>query len=164
MTTDVKAYVHISELDKKGEEKHSAQPPKTVDKMQADGEQYKRFNQIKYNETSYDNLAEFIEQRMPDGSEVPEAVKVAIANRGWVLYQQAAAKALVIDDDSEYTTVDEQTQPIDISGVALSPKEGRAKGTPETRFKKSMYDMLMKDPAKLRQMIAEFDAEHATSA
>lgn len=160
MTTDVKAYVHISELDKKGEEKHSAQPPKTVDKMTADNEPFKRFNQIKYNETSYDTIQEFLDQRMPDGTDVPEAVKVAIANRGWVLYQQAAAKALVMDDDAEYTTVEEQATPIDISGVALSPKEGRAKGTPETRFKKSMYDLLKADPAKLRALIAEFESEN----
>lgn len=164
MDTEIKAYVHISEVNPKGEEKHSAQPPKTVLKMASDGDTFTQFNQIKYKETSFSNIQEFLDLRMPEGDEVPEQVKVDIANRGWVLYQQAAAKALVIDDDAEYTSKEEQTEPVDISGIALSPKERRPRGTPETRFKKSMYELLMKDPAKLRQMIAEFDLENQPTA
>lgn len=154
MTPENKTYVHVTENkpNSKGviEEKESAVPEKTWQEMTGD---FKTGARMTYIETQFDSVQEFVDAKMPNGDPVLDDVKKDIVNRGWVLYQQAAAKSLVINEDPDYVN---RPEPVDISGEAFSPKEKRAKGTPETRAKKGLRELLADDPEKLAQLIAEF--------
>lgn len=167
MKTENKAYVHISRVDKEGAEEHVAQPPKAVEKLVAEGKDFKQFSTLDYVETSFTDIQEFIDIKMPDGSPVDAEVKLAIVNRGWVLAQQAVAKDLVLDDDVDFVTgiagATPKTGPVDISGEVLSPKKGGGrKRDPEASARKSLRDLLTADPEKLAQLIAEFAAQNAS--
>ena len=161
MQKETKAYVHVSTTNDKGEEKHQAKARKEVETMIAESkdESLKQFSTLIYSESQFDSVDEFVALKMPDGSEVTPEVKRDIVNRGWVLAQQAAAKALVLDDDEEYTNKGEEPQ--DISEVVLSPKEkARKRGTPQTRARKSLRDLMDEDPDGFEALIAEFRREN----
>lgn len=157
MTPENKTYVHITET-KDGKEKESAQSEKAASELTGD---FKTGSKMTYIETQFDSVQEFVDARLPNGDEVSADVKKDIVNRGWTLYQQAAAKSLVIAEDPDYVNKD---YPVDISAEAFSPKERRAKGTPETRAKKGLRELLADDPEKLAQLIAEFLAENPAVA
>lgn len=159
MQKEAKTYIHISTSNDKGEEKHIAQPEKAVQKMTETGEEFKQFSTLKYFETQFDSPQEFMDVTLPDGSAVSDDVKKDIINRGWVLFQQATAKALVLEDDEEF--VNKGEQPVDISEVALSPKEkARKRGTPQTRARKSLRELMDEDPEGFELLIAEFRREN----
>lgn len=166
MKSENKSYVHISKVNKDGEEEHVAQPPKAVEKMAAEGKDFKQFSTIDYVETYYTDIQEFINQTMPDGSPVDAEVKLAIVNRGWVLAQQAIAKDLVLEDEAEFVTgvpgATPKTGPVDISGEVLSPKKsGTRKRDPESGARKYLRELLAADPDKLESLIREFAAQNA---
>lgn len=159
MQKETKSYVHISTLNDKGEEVDQPKARKEVEKMTADGKDFKQFSTLIYSETQFESVDEFVALTMPDGSPVDAGVKRDIVNRGWVLAQQAAAKALVLDDDEEYTNKGEEPQ--DISEVVLSPKEkARKRGTPQTRARKSLRELMDEDPDGFEALIAEFRREN----
>lgn len=165
MKPENKSYIHISRVNKDGEEEHVAQPPKAVEKLVTEGKDFKQFSTLDYIETTIESVQEFVDMKMPDGSPVDAEVKLAIINRGWILAQQAVAKDLVLEDDVDFVTgvpgATEKTGPVDISGEVLSPKKGGGrKRDPEAAARKSLRDLLLADKAKLEQLIAEFAAQN----
>ena len=160
MKTENKTYIHISYTEQKNgksEEKEEAAPAKAVKKMTDDGDEFKTHSTLNYKETQVESVQDFLNATMSDGSSITDEVKVDVINRGWVLFQQVAARNICLEDDPEYVN---SADPVDISLAAFSPKEGkRAKASPEVRAKKSLRELYNEDPEKMRQLIEEFMRE-----
>lgn len=163
MKTELKNYIHISQM-KDGKEEHSAANDKAVKKLEEEKKDFQTFSRIDYTETQFETVQEILDAKMPDGTPVTDDVKIDIWNRGWVLAQQAAAKDIVLSDDEDFVNKDGlpvKESPVDISGEAFAPKT--RKGTSEARTKKGIKEMWAKDPDKLMALIEELRREQAAA-
>ena len=101
MTSETKTYIHISQVGKDGKEDHFAQA-KSVEKLVEKGEDFKQFSTLNYIESQFESAQEFMDAKTSDGSPVTDEVKKGIINRGWLLYQQVAARYIVLKDDADF--------------------------------------------------------------
>ena len=152
MRTTTKTYIRVSQGEGDAQ-KFFAWPDSRIKRAEEEHEDFTRYATLTSGETEWDNAQEFM------AASIPDDVRADIINRGWTLAQQQAARALVLEENADYIN---SSSPVDLFEAAIAPKE-RRKASNETKARRSLSSLAEEDPEKLLALIAEFQAQLASS-